>query len=795
MKRKLFVFLLLAVFAVVALALTACAKTVTISFDAGDGSGTVPKSIVVKAGDTVTLPQADGLTKYGRVFAGWELDDEVYQAGYTFKALKDVTFTAKWQKNAVITSFVNGPFNGIMGTVTEHNSTSVLFTTGQGGQGQCQVRITCEEGSFGGDFTYAVSSGTVTVNSGEEVVGTGTIVRNTINVTFTLDARQFDLVGEMYLVTVVIGGESNNVYVAKGTPLKLLVDSMNMSNDVDVLVDGEAVDINDVNGVVMGDRHIVVEIVEQQQYERYTGVFEGSAVTITLLGNGKAQLDYGAGKLLTLDCVLVGNVLTVTVTFGGDTIDIDLYLDANEHTFIQFDALRNVAYTSTQGVVLQFDGKGGVILGEHSGSYVIYTDSNAEYQVVMTFDSVEIGINFVELRLGGDLVAAFTLGDTEYVFNILSNDVDEPIDIDIEDIVGIWSNDQGATALITTAYAHGSTLGLLFFNESEVFALNKGLGALVSDGVTVTYDGDRLTIVRGEQTVIFTYQNTTPEDAAAAMFDGTWIHRDTGWTLSDFEISIFDGQISHNGANVTHIEFCIVAKYLLIHCIVDSNGVEAHYYYALYRDSDTLVGACNDQRVNFELKEIEEELEATAQSLEGKWTNGNDVVIISTVGNGYQDGIMEWAGSVIIGGEFIGLTQGVGFLSGINSLGWEITVTVGSERNLLVTVEDIGVFSTTISYATRESLENSSLHQFVGVWQDSYSATTLQIDAASVTVSGVTGSVQYFVVGKYLVVLFESDGFPCQYLLSASDDNQQLIGYVTWLGSTPEQITLARVFF
>lgn len=68
-----------------------------VDFNPGGGTGTVPTMAATAAGATFTVPDADGLTKEGYTFAGWNDGSTTYAAGdiYTMPA-KDVTFTAQW---------------------------------------------------------------------------------------------------------------------------------------------------------------------------------------------------------------------------------------------------------------------------------------------------------------------------------------------------------------------------------------------------------------------------------------------------------------------------------------------------------------------------------------------------------------------------------------------------------------------------------------------------------------------------------------------------------------------------
>ena len=71
---------------------------VTLTYEAGEGTGTVPAAVEVDHGTTVALASADGLTKENATFAGWKLDGEekIYKAGEQVTLEKARTATAQW---------------------------------------------------------------------------------------------------------------------------------------------------------------------------------------------------------------------------------------------------------------------------------------------------------------------------------------------------------------------------------------------------------------------------------------------------------------------------------------------------------------------------------------------------------------------------------------------------------------------------------------------------------------------------------------------------------------------------
>jgi len=102
MKKKLVFTGILAVVLVFMMFLAACVedapKTFTVSYDAGDGSGTPPASQTVEDGKSINLPGKGSLTApAGKEFDGWKGDGSTYSTGDSYTVTKDVTFTAQWK--------------------------------------------------------------------------------------------------------------------------------------------------------------------------------------------------------------------------------------------------------------------------------------------------------------------------------------------------------------------------------------------------------------------------------------------------------------------------------------------------------------------------------------------------------------------------------------------------------------------------------------------------------------------------------------------------------------------------
>ncbi|MBO6365818.1 hypothetical protein EY697_15570, partial [Enterococcus faecalis] len=71
-------------------------STYTITFQAGDGSGTM-SPITVRCGSSVKLPACSFKGPGSKDFAGWRIGSKVYAAGDSFTPTDDVTVTAQWK--------------------------------------------------------------------------------------------------------------------------------------------------------------------------------------------------------------------------------------------------------------------------------------------------------------------------------------------------------------------------------------------------------------------------------------------------------------------------------------------------------------------------------------------------------------------------------------------------------------------------------------------------------------------------------------------------------------------------
>ncbi len=76
-------------------------KLYQVTYDIGEGAiGNPPASVQGVEKESIQLPKADGLSKVNYKFAGWKVNNEVYQPGDTYViGSENVVFTAVWKKN------------------------------------------------------------------------------------------------------------------------------------------------------------------------------------------------------------------------------------------------------------------------------------------------------------------------------------------------------------------------------------------------------------------------------------------------------------------------------------------------------------------------------------------------------------------------------------------------------------------------------------------------------------------------------------------------------------------------
>ena len=73
-------------------------KKVTLTYNAGEGTGTVPPVVTVDHGTTVALARPEGLSKENATFVGWKIGETTYKPGDQVTLNENTTATAQWEK-------------------------------------------------------------------------------------------------------------------------------------------------------------------------------------------------------------------------------------------------------------------------------------------------------------------------------------------------------------------------------------------------------------------------------------------------------------------------------------------------------------------------------------------------------------------------------------------------------------------------------------------------------------------------------------------------------------------------
>lgn len=120
-------------------------KTVTVTFRANGGSGTVPTQQSVEAGETITFPEAGGLSRSGYAFVGWStksnhggsaddvMESPIYQPNETYTVTDNTTFYAIWAEtstDAVFYIALDGVPRTEPRTVSDGSADAADFTWG-----------------------------------------------------------------------------------------------------------------------------------------------------------------------------------------------------------------------------------------------------------------------------------------------------------------------------------------------------------------------------------------------------------------------------------------------------------------------------------------------------------------------------------------------------------------------------------------------------------------------------------------------------------------------------------------
>ena len=189
--------------------------TATISFDANNGSGTVPTAISTYVGVANTIP-SNSLTRTGYTFNGWNTASDgsgtAYATGSTITPTGNVTLCAQWK-----TTYVKPEIQNLLAfRVADKSGVATPAVTSTGETGFCRFELV-----GGADYTVTsatVQFGTATANS---MTKSGTTVYGYSTVGSIAQASAYTV-----KVTVVItGGDgisrtyTDSTYISKAVPV------------------------------------------------------------------------------------------------------------------------------------------------------------------------------------------------------------------------------------------------------------------------------------------------------------------------------------------------------------------------------------------------------------------------------------------------------------------------------------------------------------------------------------------------------------------------------------------------
>ncbi|WP_276862883.1 InlB B-repeat-containing protein, partial [Anaerococcus tetradius] len=100
----------------------------SLTYDAGGASGTVPDPSKVSYGKKVGLKRAENLTKDHSVFAGWKIGDKIYQAGDEITLKENTTATAQWKPVEHTVTFDSKGGTKLDDQKVKHNDKLKAFT-------------------------------------------------------------------------------------------------------------------------------------------------------------------------------------------------------------------------------------------------------------------------------------------------------------------------------------------------------------------------------------------------------------------------------------------------------------------------------------------------------------------------------------------------------------------------------------------------------------------------------------------------------------------------------------------
>ncbi|MCR5665355.1 MAG: S8 family serine peptidase [Eubacterium sp.] len=199
----------------------------TITYKVNGGSYTDADSVVSEgvSGTTITLPE---IARSGYEFLGWQIGDDIYEAGDTYIITEDVTITALWDAEYTVTYNVNGGklSNGSKSVTVTSGESVTLPSVSRTGYTFKGWKIGSKTYSAGAKYTVTSN---VTATAQWKKITTRTISGITYKISGSsavVSAAKKSIVNAVIPSKVTIGGKSykvtkiNSKVFAKHTKLK-----------------------------------------------------------------------------------------------------------------------------------------------------------------------------------------------------------------------------------------------------------------------------------------------------------------------------------------------------------------------------------------------------------------------------------------------------------------------------------------------------------------------------------------------------------------------------------------------
>ncbi|MCH5157090.1 MAG: hypothetical protein J1G02_04350 [Clostridiales bacterium] len=592
-------------------------------------------------------------------------------------------------------------------------------------------------------------------------------------------------------ITIRYDGTDYTAEPIKWSNKQLTVNVEELGGTFAMRVDGDILNIWNMDA----DVEIDIDLAPHRDENVYSGMLDGMSVTITLQDGGVAVISPNPmGETHTYE--LNDNILTLIYQSGAKAY---LELNTTDLTFIQLDAMYTVTYTAANDAVMSFDGKGGVTLDTHTGTYELLKDLDwgEIYGIKLVFGDDDYEVDFEGYEVGAAINVTITIDGTEYVFgtpasggcdnpNCDCDDCDgdcncgeESDGINVADVVGVWTNGSKKVVISTTVFDSYYVASIIIDGNMyiELYKSSDGsklegmeIYAYTYEDVTITYDAasGKLTVDYSGWTdgaVDFTSKDTIGNNAD---FTGVWYYEDWEVTFTIKEDEII------NDLDIEDIDFIIVGDYMVMRgksfygtyhndmFVVSKNGNNLKFYWYEEDSSD-----CEEWDLVYQGPVPDDTQAINVEDIVGIWTNSNgDELIISLAGKS-----VYYVGSIILNKQYVHLQRESNAVLKATDTNYNyIRISLGENSTLTVDVEGV-----VTSYTLQSSLNNTTIDGFVGNWKDEAHDKTIEISSnGTIKVDG--DAVEVYIIDKYVAAIW-GGGLSDGYIFYVDDDH--IAGYLT----------------